>query len=147
MVRFIIFSVFFSAFFSAFFSMVSFAQNEIVIRSHGKNYSPVLLNKQAQSATDTTQSRPIAALYSGQIMQAQNSQQRGVLTGSILVKTQNQQALMNYPNANSLKMGEAFVLLTFTPDTNLLAALAELQALPEVQEAELEVNLKQRKTQ
>lgn len=80
-------------------------------------------------------------------MQAQNSPQRGVLTGSILVKTQNQQALMNYPNANSLKMGEAFVLLTFTADTNLLAALAELQALPEVQEAELEVNLKQRKTQ
>ncbi|MEN9465106.1 MAG: hypothetical protein RL217_1287 [Pseudomonadota bacterium] len=138
MVRFIII-------FSAFFSMASFSQNEILIRSNGKNYSPVLLNHQAQSAT--AQSRPIAALYSGQIMQAQNTQQRGVLTGSILIKTQNQQALMNYPNANSLKMGEAFVLLTFPPDTNLLAALTELQALHEVQEAELEVNLKQRKTQ
>ena len=143
MVRFIIFSVFFSA----FFSMTSFAQSEIVIRSNGKNYAPVLLNRQALGVTETTQSRPVVALYSGQIMQAQNSPQRGVLTGSILVKTQNQQALMNYPNANSLKMGEAFVLLTFTADTNLLAALAELQALPEVQEAELEVNLKQRKTQ
>lgn len=128
-------------------SGTSWAQDALVIRSQGKNYSPVLSLKESKSTAATIQSRPIAALYSGQIMQAQHTQQRGVLTGSVLVKTTNQTALMNYPNASSLKMGESFVLLTFTPDTNLLAALAELQALPEVQEAELEVNVKQRKTQ
>ena len=55
------------------------------------------------------------------------------VNGQHFSKTQNQQALMNYPNANSLKMG-GFCAAHLHSRHQLTSRFAELQALPEVQE-------------
>lgn len=111
--------------------------SSIVIRNSGINYSPVQAPYQPQNASKK------AGLYKGQLVRAEKTRQTGEITGTILVKTSNQSALLQYSQARAI--GKEFVLLSFGSDTELLAELKRLQERADVESAELEVNTKRHK--
>lgn len=111
--------------------------DSIVVQNAGINYSPV------QPAYQTQSSRNKVGLFQGQLMRAEHSRQTGEITGSILVKTTNQRALLQV-SAQAMAIGQNYVLLTFDSNTELLAELKRLQERADVESAELEVNTKRR---
>jgi len=111
--------------------------SSIVIRNAGINYSPIQAPYQPQNVSKK------AGIYKGQLVQAEKSRQTGEITGTILVKTSNQDALLKSSKAKAI--GKEFVLLSFDSDTELLTELNRLQERADVESAELEVNTKRHK--
>lgn len=110
----------------------------VVVQHSGVNYSPVV------NAIQPMNAQPRTGLYKGQQMRSEQGHRNGEITGSILVKTSQQEALLaSY--ANATRMGSDYVLISFDANTNVLAELKTLQQRPDVEQAELEINTKRYK--
>lgn len=133
----------------ALFMLVSAcaAQQNVELSFRGEVFTPVNTQiplKQPEIASRPSQSQTQSApvLRSGQLMRSTARSQQGELTGYMLVRTMHPQALLPLNALMAQPIGKQFVLLQFAPEDDLLAKLQQALALPEVEDAELEINVK-----
>lgn len=93
---------------------------------------------------DTTSNQAVG-IYKGAQVKSLQSKEIGKITGTIIVKLKKNTSL-RVQNAEVLHMAGNYYLVNYTQQTNLIEALKKLRQMPQVEDAQIEVQTNRLKT-